>query len=151
MRTVGITILRVMSFSNSSFQLHPRLAQDCFELGRLGMCRILLLNNAAVPWFILVPETDVVEIPHLPWDQQVEVLQSINTLSGFVEQLPYVEKLNIATIGNIVSQLHIHIIGRHPQDFCWPNPVWGQASDETYSDAAVLSLQQSLEQYLKAK
>lgn len=131
-----------------SFELNERLKNDCFELGEIGMCHVLLMNNAAVPWFILVPETDKRELTQLAWDEQTEILKTINQIAGFVETLDKVEKLNIATIGNVVSQLHIHVIGRHTEDFCWPEPVWGKVCEVTYDSETAESLKNDLTSYL---
>lgn len=131
-----------------SFELNERLKNDCFELGKIGMCHVLLMNNAAVPWFILVPETDKRELTQLAWDEQIEILKTINQIAGFVETLDKVEKLNIATIGNVVSQLHIHVIGRHTEDFCWPEPVWGKVSNLVYEEKTKDEIKLKLEKYI---
>lgn len=123
--------------SRKKFELDPGLARDSFALGRFKLCRLLLMNNPAVPWFILVPETDVTEICDLNLLAQAILYDEINTVSHYVQELDDVEKLNVAAIGNIVSQLHIHVVGRNPDDFAWPGVVWGVASNERYSDGQV--------------
>ncbi|MFW2404174.1 MAG: HIT domain-containing protein [Gammaproteobacteria bacterium] len=123
--------------SKKKFQLDARLERDCFALGRFKLCRLLLMNNAAVPWFILVPETDVTEICDLNLLAQAILYDEINTVSHFVQELDGVEKLNVAAIGNVVSQLHIHVVGRHSSDFAWPGVVWGIEASETYTDEQV--------------
>jgi diadenosine tetraphosphate (Ap4A) HIT family hydrolase len=123
--------------SNKKFKLDPRLEQDCFALGRFKLCRLLLMNNAAVPWFILVPETDATEICDLNLLAQAILFDEINTVSHYLQELDGVEKLNVAAIGNIVNQLHIHIVGRNPADFAWPGVVWGIDSSERYADEQV--------------
>jgi len=120
------------------FELDPRLRQDCFPLGRLPLCRLLLMNNAALPWFILVPETDVIEVCELPPDNQSELLAEINEVSNVVRDFDGVEKLNIGAIGNIVSQLHVHVVGRHPGDYCWPGVVWGSEVPLRYQATEVM-------------
>ncbi|HEY9052765.1 MAG TPA: HIT domain-containing protein, partial [Gammaproteobacteria bacterium] len=107
----------------TNFSLHPQLEKDCHILGKLDLCHILLLNNALVPWFILVPETSITEFHKLEQQQQHLLLAEINRISGFIENNFDVTKLNTATIGNIVRQMHIHIIGRHEKDFAWPGVV----------------------------
>jgi len=133
---------------NSEFELDSRLAADCFELLRLEdgavPVRMLLLNNAALPWLILVPETDATELTALPLHVQQELLQLINSVGSFVASRPEVTKLNIATIGNVVSQLHIHIVGRNPSDYCWPGVVWGTAPPDTYQSGQVDRLRDQL-------
>ena len=120
-----------------NFQLDTRLADDCHILGKLDISRLLLMNNSLVPWFILVPETDEMEITDLSKTDQEILLKEINLISGFVKDNFDVPKLNTAAIGNIVSQLHIHIVGRSPSDYCWPNVVWGTKEKEPYTDERV--------------
>jgi len=120
-----------------NFQLDTRLANDCHILGKLDISLLLLMNNSLVPWFILVPETDETEITDLSKTDQEILLKEINLISDFVKDNFDVPKLNIAAIGNIVSQLHIHIVGRSPSDYCWPNVVWGTKEKEPYTDERV--------------
>jgi len=91
------------------------------------------MDNALIPWFILVPDTQEVEFYKLSNDQQLESLHKINRLSEILMDNFDVTKLNIATIGNIVSQLHIHIIGRSADDHCWPATAWGNPERTPYS------------------
>jgi len=126
------------------FQLNPQLQADCYLLGTLGGNTLLLHKNALVPWFILVPDTQEVELYKLPAAQQSTVQSCINQLALFVDQYFTADKLNIATIGNIVPQLHIHIIGRHINDFCWPNPVWGQQQSSQYAAKDIQAIKQAL-------
>lgn len=92
------------------------------------------MNNALFPWFILVPETDVVELCDLdPASQQI-LLEEINRLSRFVKESFPIDKLNVAAIGNVVKQLHIHVIGRRTDDPCWPGVVWGAGQSKPYSE-----------------
>jgi len=120
-----------------NIQLDTRLANDCHILGKLDISLLLLMNNSLVPWFILVPETDETEITDLSKTDQEILLKEINLISDFVKDNFDVPKLNIAAIGNIVSQLHIHIVGRSPSDYCWPNVVWGTKEKEPYTDERV--------------
>ena len=128
----------------ADFKLDPRLANDCFELGQLRTSRLLLLNNALVPWFILVPETNATEIYELPRNQLLILLDEINLISSHIKQNFTVDKLNVAAIGNIVNQMHIHIVGRHVDDFCWPGVVWGAEAKKTYDDNEVEIIRASL-------
>ena len=128
----------------SVFQLHPRLLEDCISLGSLSSCHVLLMDNADVPWFILVPEPDsgmgVLEIVDLPIPEQHQVLKDVNLVSGYVKLLPGITKLNTAALGNIVPQLHIHIVGRSPEDYCWPSLVWASEPGRRYSPSAIPDL-----------
>jgi len=127
-----------------TFEIHPQLRADCFHLGELNNCTLLLHKNALVHWFILVPHSHQTEIFKLATDQQNTLQQTINRIASFVDTRFKTDKLNIATIGNIVPQLHVHIIGRQIHDFCWPNPVWGQTESAEYSAAQVTDIQQLL-------
>lgn len=128
----------------SDFKLDPQLDKDCFVLGHLKTSRLLLLNNALVPWFILVPDTNATEIYELPHAQQLALLEEINLLSNYLKQNFATDKLNIAAIGNIVNQLHVHVVGRHVDDFCWPSVVWGADGKQAYSDEEVNTIQSQL-------
>ncbi|WP_305907150.1 HIT family protein [Methylomarinum sp. Ch1-1] len=110
-----------------NFQLHPRLEQDCIEIGRLSLSRLLLMNDSQYPWCILVPEReDISEIYQLsPTDQQ-QLQQESCLLSKTLAEIYNADKMNIAAIGNMVPQLHIHHIVRYRNDRAWPAPVWGQ-------------------------
>lgn len=107
------------------FSLHPQLLADCHPLGRLSATHLLLHRNAAVPWFILVPETDQANLLDLPADARAAVLDDCARVSDHLTSVLGYPKVNVAWIGNLVPQLHIHVIGRRPGDACWPKPVWG--------------------------
>ena len=109
----------------SSFAIHPRLVEDCHILGRLGTSRLLLHRNAAVPWFILVPETQAGELFELEAPARRALMEEADVLAGFVKAYFGASKINVAAIGNVVPQLHVHVVGRSPGDPCWPRPVWG--------------------------
>jgi len=131
------------------FELDARLQQDCFRLGRLEFCQVLLLDNAAVPWFVLVPETGVAEICDLPVAQQQQLLRETSAVANFVRQTFVTEKLNIAAIGNIVRQLHVHVVGRRAGDYCWPGLVWGTVPPERYTDERLAQLRENVVLNLK--
>ncbi|MCW8830967.1 MAG: HIT domain-containing protein [Gammaproteobacteria bacterium] len=122
---------------SATFKLDPKLEKDCYVLGRFQTSRLLLLNNSLVPWFILVPETSATELYELPVQQQQLLLDEINMLSNHLKHNFTVDKLNVAAIGNIVSQLHIHVVGRHFDDFCWPDVVWGAEGWLSYDQKQV--------------
>jgi len=127
-----------------SVKLHPQLAADCYLLGTVKNSVLLLHKNALVPWFILVPDTDANELYKLSADQQQLIQIEINTLAKFSETYFKSDKLNIASIGNIVPQLHIHIIARKSTDFCWPLPVWGQQESAEYTPQQLNTIKQAL-------
>lgn len=116
-----------------NFTLHPQLEEDCYLLGKMQQCLLLLHKNSLVPWFIIVPETDQPETFKLPADMQVTMHKHTALIAQFVESHFSTDKLNIATLGNVVNQLHIHIVGRFKDDYCWPSPVWGQQQFRAYN------------------
>jgi diadenosine tetraphosphate (Ap4A) HIT family hydrolase len=121
------------------FKLDERLEADCEFVANLGVCSLLLMNNASVPWFILVPTVvQATELTELPMEQQQQVLHEMNQVAAMVTNLFNPDKLNIGALGNVVSQLHIHVIGRFTSDPAWPNPVWGQLVANTYSEAQLV-------------
>jgi len=132
------------------FELHPQLHADCYHLGFINDNTVLLHKNALVPWFIVVPNTQCIEIFKLEPSQQQQVQNSINQIAYFIDHHFSTDKLNIATIGNIVPQLHIHIIGRYVNDFCWPNPVWGQQDSSPYHPNELLKLKREISQQVSA-
>lgn len=126
------------------FTLDPQLQKDCFTLGTLGDSLLLLLNNALVPWFILVPHTEAVELFEMDRDSRLALQRDTDALAAFVKPTFACDKLNVASIGNLVSQLHVHVVGRRRDDFCWPGVVWGRPEREDYTDAAVMEIAAAL-------
>lgn len=125
-------------------KLHPQLQADTYTLGQIDSSTLLLHKNALIPWFILVPDTNENEIFKLDTPHQTQVNNAINQLANFIESHFKTDKLNIATIGNIVPQLHIHIIGRFTHDFCWPSPVWGQTESAEYNEEDLQNIKRAL-------
>jgi diadenosine tetraphosphate (Ap4A) HIT family hydrolase len=118
------------------FELHPQLAADCETLGRFDLCRLLLMNDANYPWCILVPErAGVREIYELaPVDQQ-QLLHESSALAAGMARVFNADKMNIAALGNVVPQLHVHHIVRYTSDPSWPAPVWGKVLARPYASA----------------
>ena len=121
------------------FEIHPQLLADCHRLGRFDFCHVLLNRNAAVPWFILVPETAMMDLLDLPTQQRSGALNEARLVSQFVKQELGYPKVNFAAIGNVVPQLHLHVVGRRPDDPCWPAPVWGHLNVHLEYSAARLA------------
>ncbi len=110
----------------SDFFLHTQLAKDTFFIRDLKLCQLVLMNDKRFPWMVLVPrKNDATELTDLLPGEQKTLLEEINRVSVFMKQFYRSEKMNIATIGNIVPQLHIHIVARFSKDLAWPKPVWG--------------------------
>ncbi|HYN79634.1 MAG TPA: HIT domain-containing protein [Lamprocystis sp. (in: g-proteobacteria)] len=108
-----------------AFAVHPQLLADCHGLGRLPASHLLLHKNAVIPWFILVPETDLGNLLDLPAVHRDAVLADCTRVSDYLTRSLGYHKINVGWIGNLVPQLHIHVVGRDPVDPCWPMPVWG--------------------------
>lgn len=107
--------------------LHPRLAEECFVVGRFELCALLLMNDARYPWFILVPQrTDISEIHQLSGAQRQQLISESAMLSQALADSFAADKINIAALGNLVPQLHVHHIARYKTDAAWPAPVWGR-------------------------
>lgn len=117
------------------FQLHPQLANDCVDLGRFDLCRLLMMNDSQYPWFILVPEiAGMREIYQLSRSQRGVLQEESCFLAEQLAHLFSADKMNIAAIGNLVPQLHIHHVVRYRTDKAWPAPVWGKFNAVPYAD-----------------
>jgi diadenosine tetraphosphate (Ap4A) HIT family hydrolase len=114
-------------------------------MGDFPLCRLLLLNDRNYPWFILVPRrAGVCEIHHLSEADRVEMWRESARLSLWMESVYNFAKLNVAALGNIVSQLHLHHIGRSIGDPTWPGPVWGQHPADAYAANEVAAIRQQV-------
>ncbi len=133
----------------AQFHLHPQLAADTFDVTCLSLCRVLLMNDTAYPWLILVPERDAVREVHelTPGDQQ-QLMAEITRASRCLQRLVKADKMNVAALGNMVPQLHIHVIARFHHDPAWPAPVWGRQEAMPYSEQDAGGLIGQLEEAL---
>ena len=128
------------------FVIHPQLLADCHHLGKLRLCHVLLHRNAIVPWFILVPETEICDLLDLPDDVRRGAMDEAAAVAHFIKTRLSHEKINFAAIGNVVPQLHLHVVGRSKDDPCWPAPVWGHLKDaRNYSDTEINRITEMLE------
>lgn len=131
------------------FQLHPRLAADTHRLGRLDLSLVLLHRDAGVPWYLLVPTVSAAEIIDLAPAERERLDTEIQRLGEFVREEHHPDRINIATIGNQVPQLHVHMIARHEHDPCWPGVVWGRlATEQRYDEADVAARRTALAERL---
>ncbi len=127
-----------------TFALHPKLAADSTYVCDLPVSQVRLSHNAAFPWLILIPRyADVSEIIDLDVSLQQQLWQEIARSSQIMRDLFQPTKLNVANLGNVVSQLHIHVIARFNSDPAWPNPVWNSQITASYS---VVEQQQRIKQ-----
>lgn len=108
------------------FALDSRLQNDSRLVTDLAVCQVRLMNCSDVSWLLLVPKVaDAVEWFDLSAQQRQTAEQEITQVAQALKSITQADKINIATLGNVVSQLHIHVIARHKDDCAWPNPVWG--------------------------
>ncbi|WP_414730346.1 HIT domain-containing protein [Zhongshania aliphaticivorans] len=134
------------------FELHEALARDCAFVGDLALCRLLLMNDKQYPWLILVPRrAEMREICDLSGDDQLQYLQESNLCSAILRSEFGAEKLNIAALGNMVPQLHIHHIARFSSDPAWPKPVWGQLPAKPYSTDELQGVVAQLRQVIQGR
>ncbi|MGB6221252.1 HIT family protein [Haloferula sp.] len=130
------------------FELHPRLAKGCHPLGMRNGCHVLLKDNACFPWMLVVPETEEEDLHLLEKAQYDEVMLTVRDVSKFVSEHFHPEKLNVACIGNIVRQMHIHIVGRSQNDPAWPETVWACDARKTYQQEQVRSIREAARSFL---
>lgn len=127
------------------FTLNKMLSKDTIELIDFPLCKLLLMNDSQYPWFVLVPRVnDIQDIYQLDWQQQQQLLNESSMLCEVLMQIFKGKKMNVAALGNICPQLHVHHIVRFENDIAWPNPVWGMFPTSPYSDNEVDSIKERL-------
>ena len=127
--------------NHSVFELDHRLSQAADEVGVLALSRVLLMNDSRYPWLVLVPQrSDIVEWSDLELDERHQLLDEAVFAGEVLNRLWDIDKVNTATLGNIVPQLHVHVIGRRKTDPAWPGPVWGQGQAVPYAEEVRQSL-----------
>jgi diadenosine tetraphosphate (Ap4A) HIT family hydrolase len=120
--------------TDSTWSLHPRLAADTVPVGDLALSRVLLANDANYPWLILVPRRPgLTELIDMDPNEQVQLLAEVDAAARALKSITECEKLNIAAIGNLVPQLHVHVVARRHTDAAWPKPVWGAVPPTAYN------------------
>lgn len=136
------------------YQLHAQLAKDTIKLGEMALSDVLLMNDARYPWVILVPRrADIGEIYQLSDADQAQLLKESSFTAQALQQTFQADKMNIAALGNVVPQLHVHHVVRFEGDAVWPRPIWGigEAQPYTADEAAIVidTLRQALANYLQ--
>ena len=127
------------------FVLDSRLQQDTVPLGDFPLCRLLLMNDAHYPWFILVPRREEIsELFQLDADDQQALWQEATLLAETLKDTFAADKMNVATLGNLVNQLHMHVIVRRREDAAWPAPVWGKLPAQPYGEEQVAAIKAKL-------
>ena len=132
------------------YELHHQLKQDTFYLGHFKLCDVLLMNDARYPWVILVPRREnITEVFQLSNADQHLLSTESALVAKQLSSLVAADKMNIAALGNIVSQLHIHHVARYQTDEAWPAPIWGTGSTVTYSKGESLAVAEQMKMVLK--
>ncbi|WP_458524538.1 HIT domain-containing protein [Onishia taeanensis] len=135
----------------SDFSLHPRLAADSLHIADLPLCQVRLMNDARYAWLVLVPRRDEIrEVYDLSADDQARLWQEATALGKALMAAKAGDKLNLATLGNMVPQLHLHVIVRHQGDEAWPGPVWGQGQAVPYEAKQEAAMRDCLRNCLEA-
>ena len=133
------------------FALHPQLADDTAPVIELPLCEVRLMDDANHPWLVLVPRVaDMVEIIDLDAAQRSQLTADIDAASRALKALFKPHKLNVAALGNLVPQLHVHVIARYTDDIAWPRPVWGMATAQPYSPELLIARVEVLRAALSA-
>ena len=133
------------------FTLDKKLQEDTFFVHDFKVSELLLMNNSNYPWFILVPRRpEMAEITDLSFEDQIEVLSEINIVADLLQTNFQPHKLNIANLGNVVRQLHIHVIARFQNDLVFPSPVWG-SEIKPYEKKEAQALVKKIQTQIKAQ
>lgn len=137
-----------MGFEN--FQINPQLAIDSHELFEWHHCHLRLHKNATLPWLIIIPKAELIEFHDLPSELQLEITHISQITSTFFKTEFGAEKINFAAIGNVVQQLHVHVIGRNSKDPLWPDVVWGnQLPEKTYQADRLKTISTTIKNFLE--
>lgn len=119
-----------------SFALDPRLSRDTDFVGDLPLCRVLMMNDSRWPWLILVPRRDsLVELTDLDAADRALFIEEAAKAADWLKAHARADKINLGALGNVVSQLHVHVVARHSGDPGWPGPVWGFGAAVRYEEA----------------
>ena len=120
------------------WSLHPQLARDTAAIGDLALSRVLVSNDANWPWLLLVPRREgACDIIDLDDEEQAQLMTEIARVARALKEVTACDKLNVAALGNVVPQLHVHVVARHTGDAAWPKPVWGVGESVPYSTDAL--------------
>ncbi|MBL4875910.1 MAG: HIT family protein [Cohaesibacteraceae bacterium] len=132
----------------SKFLLDPKIVKDSFQVMDLELSTVRLIRDANYPWLVIIPaRPELVELIDLNRPDRHLLMDEISQVSVVLQKITKCDKLNVANLGNIVSQLHIHIIARYTTDPAWPGPVWGAVAASTY----VIDAQKKLIQSIKSE
>ena len=128
------------------FKLDERLFKDTVVLGDFTLCRVLLMNDSRYPWLILVPRrAGISELFELNMAEQQQLWQETSYVGQVLKDVFQADKINIATLGNVVKQLHMHIVVRMQDDAAWPAPVWGNGAAQGYTGETLAAMRARLQ------
>jgi diadenosine tetraphosphate (Ap4A) HIT family hydrolase len=134
---------------SAGWVLDPQLERDTVEIGDMPLCRALLINDANYPWLLLVPRRHhIVEIVDLDYIEQAQLMSEVAQAARSLKAITGCDKINVAALGNVVPQLHVHVVARSRSDPAWPKPVWGAVPARSYDDAELQKLLTPLRQRL---
>ncbi|MEH6444977.1 MAG: HIT domain-containing protein [Oceanospirillaceae bacterium] len=134
------------------FELDAQLANDSIFLGEMPLCRLLLINDRQFPWFVLVPRREnVSEMYHLSLEDRAQMMVESCDLSAALADGFNATKMNVAALGNVVKQLHVHHVVRYEADIAWPAPIWGKQSAIAYESSEIVAIRERVALLLEAK
>jgi diadenosine tetraphosphate (Ap4A) HIT family hydrolase len=120
------------------FKLHPQLATDCIDIGDFPLSKLLMMNDVQYPWFVLVPRVEgITEVFQLGEADQQRLSRESALISRLLSEVFVADKMNVAALGNVVSQLHVHHVVRYRNDVAWPAPIWGKLPVRPCSEAEI--------------
>lgn len=134
-----------MAHGENGWRLHPDLMRDGAEVTDLPLCRLLVFRDATYPWLVLVPRRPrLVDVIDLDEDGRTQLMRETCAVAAALKAITTCDKLNVAALGNVVPQLHVHVIARFRNDAAWPNPVWGRNPPRPYEDAGLAAFVERL-------
>ena len=135
---------------NARFSVDPVIEQNSIFIRDLGLSTVYLKNDKENPWFILVPrKAGAVELIDLNHEEQTMLMEEITIVSEFLKSHYRPYKMNVGSLGNIVTQLHIHIIARNPNDRAWPGPIWGTPTTQEFDFNEVENIKSNFSEFIE--
>lgn len=132
-----------------NFTLDPRLIADSIEICNLQLSKVILKNDKSNPWFLLVPQrSNVSEIIDLNAEEQSILMEEIAIVSEFLKEYYRPTKLNVGSLGNMVRQLHVHVIARYENDRAWPNPIWNTPAELTFDELELSNIKSNFLEFI---
>lgn len=134
---------------NARFSVDPVIEQNSIFIKNLGLSTVYLKNDKENPWFILVPrKAGAVELIDLNHEEQTMLMEEITIVSEFLKSHYCPHKMNVGSLGNIVTQLHIHVIARNPTDRAWPGPIWGTPTTQEFDHNELENIKSNFEEFI---